>query len=92
MLRLRQGDGVQTRDPDDLDPGRWGSVYHPAPCRFSPTARDGRSSMVPVSQPQPKPPSEDESEEFVAAALKVDPQGLSGKRRKDDEKKEEQPF
>jgi hypothetical protein len=48
--------------------------------------------MVPVSQPQPKPPSEDESEEFVAAALKVDPQGLSGKRRKDDEKKEEQPF
>ena len=45
--------------------------------------------MVPVSQPQPKPPSEDESEEFVAAALKVDPQRLSGKHRKDDEKKEE---
>ena len=48
--------------------------------------------MVPVSQPQPKPPSADESEEFVAAALKVDPQGLSGKHPKDDEKKEEQSF
>jgi hypothetical protein len=53
---------------------------------------NGPSSIVPVSQPQPKPPSEDESEEFVAATLKVDPQGLSGKHRKDDEKKEEQPF
>lgn len=28
-------------------------------------------------------PSEDRFEEFVAAALKVDPKGLSGKHRKD---------
>jgi len=30
-------------------------------------------------------PSEVEFEEFVAAALKVDPKGLSGKHRKDDQ-------
>jgi len=30
----------------------------------------------------PDPPTEDEFEDFVAAALKVDPKGLSGKHRR----------
>lgn len=30
----------------------------------------------------PAPPSEEEFEEMVAAALKVDPKGISGKHRK----------
>jgi hypothetical protein len=33
-------------------------------------------------------PTEDEFEDFVAAALKVDPKGLSGKHRKEAEKLE----
>jgi len=43
---------------------------------------------VPRSQDRPKEPTEDEFEDFVAAALKVDPKGLSGKHRREDEKPE----
>jgi hypothetical protein len=38
------------------------------------------------SNPTPNPPTEEEFEEMVAAALKVDPKGISGKHRKDDGK------
>ena len=40
---------------------------------------------MPRSEDQPPEPTPEEFEEFVAAALKVDPKGLSGKHRKQDE-------
>jgi len=39
----------------------------------------------------PPDPTAEQFEEFVAAALRVDPKGLSGKHRKEDEEPEEAP-
>lgn len=41
-------------------------------------------------QDESRNPSSQEFEEFVAAALKVDPKGLSGKHRKRDDPQSEQ--
>jgi hypothetical protein len=45
---------------------------------------------LPSPEDNPQPPSEEEFEEFVAAALKVDPKGLSGKHRKEDQQPDSQ--
>jgi len=43
-------------------------------------------TVVKRERPVQGQPTPEEFEEFVAAALKVDPKGLSGKHRKDPEK------
>jgi len=44
----------------------------------------------PTASEQP-PPTPEEFEEFVAAAMKVDPKGLSGKHRRETEECEDTP-
>jgi hypothetical protein len=51
-----------------------------------PTSPDNLSPAEPTHQP-----TEEEFEELVAAALKVDPKGLSGKHRKESPEPERQP-